>query len=148
MAPETQQLSSLSNPLVTPEQLITTSSQLDQIPADLEQSLRFAAAQLTQAAGVLLRLPQEIIARAIVILYRFYVGAEGGSFRINAAKVRSRLSRETLLRLNCPGCLGGMPLSRRQTLLPPSTYSHPAKRLHLPHLPRFSPQFFYKPTST
>ncbi|KAL9634397.1 MAG: hypothetical protein Q9164_004114 [Protoblastenia rupestris] len=86
MALETQQLSSLSNPLVTPEQLITTSTQLDQIPADLEQSLRFAAAQLTQAAGILLRLPQEIIARAIVILYRFYVGAEGGSFRTNAAK--------------------------------------------------------------
>ncbi|KAK3167597.1 hypothetical protein OEA41_010724 [Lepraria neglecta] len=86
MAPEPDQLSSLSNPLTTIEQLSTSSSQLDRVPADLESSLRFAGAQLTQAAGILLRLPQEIIAQAIVILYRFYVGSEGGSFRINAVK--------------------------------------------------------------
>ncbi|KAL9097374.1 MAG: hypothetical protein Q9163_006344 [Psora crenata] len=86
MTPEAHELYSLSNPLVTPEQLTTTSSQLDGVPADLEQSLRFAGAQLTQAAGILLQLPQEIIAQAIVILYRFYVGAEGGSFKINAVK--------------------------------------------------------------
>ncbi|KAL2055604.1 hypothetical protein ABVK25_003846 [Lepraria finkii] len=86
MAPEPNQLSSLSNPLATIEQLSTSSSQLDGVPADLESSLRFAGAQLTQAAGILLRLPQEIIAQAVVILYRFYVGSEGGSFRINAVK--------------------------------------------------------------
>ena len=80
-------VSSLSNPLATVEQLSTSSSQLDGVPPDLESSLRFAGAQLTQAAGILLRLPQEIIAQAIVIFYRFYVGAEGGSFRINALKV-------------------------------------------------------------
>lgn len=87
MGPEPDQLSSLSNPLATIEQLSTSSSQLDGVPADLESSLRFAGAQLTQAAGILLRLPQEIIAQAVVILYRFYVGSEGGSFRINAVKV-------------------------------------------------------------
>jgi hypothetical protein len=80
-------LHTLSNPLATIEQLSTSSSQLDGIPADLERSLRFAGAQLTQAAGILLRLPQEIIAQAIVIFQRFYVGSEGGSFRINAVKV-------------------------------------------------------------
>ena len=80
-------VSSLSNPLATVEQLSTSSSQLDGVPPDLESSLRFAGAQLTQAAGILLRLPQEIIAQAIVIFYRFYVGSEGGSFRINALKV-------------------------------------------------------------
>ena len=89
MISDTDQLFSLSNPLVTVEQLSTSSSQLDGIPADLETSLRFAGAQLTQAAGILLRLPQEIIAQAIVIFYRFYVGPEGGSFRINALKVFS-----------------------------------------------------------
>ena len=88
MAPEDEQLSSLSNPLATVDQLSTSSSQLDGIAADLESSLRFAGAQLTQAAGILLRLPQEIIAQAIVIFYRFYLGSEGGSFRINAVKVR------------------------------------------------------------
>ena len=88
MAPEAVQPSSLSNPLATIDQLSTSSSQLDGVPADLESSLRFAGAQLTQAAGILLRLPQEIIAQAIVIVYRFYTGSEGGSFRINAVKVR------------------------------------------------------------
>lgn len=90
MAPE--QLSSLSNPLATVEQLSTSSSQLDGVPAELESSLRFAGAQLTQAAGILLRLPQEIIAQAVVIMYRFYVGSEGGSFRINAVKVTGKPS--------------------------------------------------------
>lgn len=90
MAPEPQDLAGLSNALATIEQLSTSSSQLDGVPADLENSLRFAGAQLTQAAGILLRLPQEIIARAIVIFYRFYLGSEGGSFRINALKVCKR----------------------------------------------------------
>lgn len=86
MAPEPD-VSSLSNPLATVEQLSTSSSQLDGVPPELESSLRFAGAQLTQAAGILLRLPQDIIAQAIVIFHRFYVGSEGGSFRINALKV-------------------------------------------------------------
>lgn len=89
MVPEPEQLHTLSNPLVTVEQLATSSSQLDGVPADLERSLRFVGAQLTQVAGILLRLPQEIIAQAIVIFYRFYVGPEGGSFKINALKVCS-----------------------------------------------------------
>ena len=87
MAAQAEQLSSLSNPLAMIDQLSTSSSQLDGVPADLESSLRFAGAQLTQAAGILLGLPQDIIAQAIVIFYRFYIGSEGGSFRINAVKV-------------------------------------------------------------
>lgn len=82
-----EQLLSLSNLLATPEQLSSSSSQLDGIPVNLEHSLRYAGVLLTQAAGILLRLPQEIIAHAIVIFQRFYVGPEGGSFKINAAKV-------------------------------------------------------------
>ena len=88
MALNLDQLSSLSNPLATVDQLSASSSQLDQVPADLENSLRFAGAQLTQAAGILLRLPQEIIAQAIVTFYRFYVGPEGGTFRLNPLKVQ------------------------------------------------------------
>ena len=86
MAIETQVLT-LSNPLVTPEQLSNSSSQLDGVPPDLETSIRYTGALLTQAAGILLRLPQEIIGRAIVIFTRFYVGPEGGSFRLHPAKV-------------------------------------------------------------
>lgn len=88
MAPqEFRPLSHLSNPLATAEQLSSSGSQLDGIPAELEASVIFAGVQLTQAAGVLLRLPQDIIACAIVIFQRFFVGAEGGSLRDYGAKV-------------------------------------------------------------
>ncbi|CBY00112.1 hypothetical protein IAQ61_002691 [Plenodomus lingam] len=73
------QPSPLANPMATIAQLETSGSQLDGIPIDLEDSIRFAGARLTQAAGQLLRLPQEVIAQAIVIFMRFWVGPEGGS---------------------------------------------------------------------
>ncbi|SMR45697.1 unnamed protein product [Zymoseptoria tritici ST99CH_3D1] len=78
MAPITEP-SHLLNPLVTSLQLETSSSQLDGIPKDIEDSTRFATASLIQAAGILLHLPQEIIAQAIVVLSRFWVGPDGGS---------------------------------------------------------------------
>lgn len=81
-------LESLSNALATPAQLSTSSSSLDGVPSDLETSIRYAGAQLTQAAGVLLRLSQDIIAQAIVTFTRFWIGPEGGSLRIYSAKVR------------------------------------------------------------
>lgn len=87
MAPEAPPLSHLSNPLATPEQLSASGSQLDGIPADLETSILFAGARLTQAAGILLRLPQDIIASAIITYSRFWVGSEGGSLREYGAKV-------------------------------------------------------------
>ncbi|KAJ4305446.1 hypothetical protein N0V90_000977 [Kalmusia sp. IMI 367209] len=71
--------SPLANPLATVAQLETSGSQLDGIPPNLENSARFAGAQLTQAAGVLLRLPQEVIAQALVVFMRFWTGPEGGS---------------------------------------------------------------------
>ncbi|KAF2678432.1 hypothetical protein K458DRAFT_316981 [Lentithecium fluviatile CBS 122367] len=73
------QPSPLANPLATVAQLEESGSRLDGIPADLENSIRFAGARLTQAAGILLRLPQEVIAQAIVVFMRFWVGPEGGS---------------------------------------------------------------------
>ncbi|KAK8246885.1 cyclin-like protein [Phyllosticta capitalensis] len=84
MAPT--QTSQLSNPLAAPGQLAQSGSQLDGVPADLEDSIRFAGARLTQLAGVLLRLPQDIIAQAIVTFMRFWVGAEGGSLLEYGAK--------------------------------------------------------------
>lgn len=82
-------LATLSNPLATPSQLSTSPSQLDGVPSDLEVSVRYAGAKLTQAAGVLLRLPQDIIAQAIVIYLRFWTGSEGGSMMVHGAKVGS-----------------------------------------------------------
>jgi hypothetical protein len=82
------QPSPLANPLATAAQLETTGSLLDGIPADLEDSVRFAGARLTQAAGVLLRLPQEVIAQAIVVFMRFWVGTDGGSLVEFGGEVR------------------------------------------------------------
>ncbi|KAF2233883.1 cyclin domain protein [Viridothelium virens] len=77
MAPIITGLSHLANPLATPEQLATSPSQLDGVPSDLEVSLRYAGARLTQIAGILLRLPQDIVAQAVVIFTRFWVGESG-----------------------------------------------------------------------
>ena len=92
MAPVVTGLSHLTNPLVTPEQLATSSSQLDGVPLDLEVSLHYAGARLTQVAGILLRLPQDIIAQAIVIFTRFWVG-EGGSLLEFGVKVSATKPR-------------------------------------------------------
>ncbi|KAJ5672637.1 hypothetical protein N7507_001764 [Penicillium longicatenatum] len=79
-------LKQLSNALATVDQLSNSSSSIDGVPSDLETSIRCAGAQLTQAAGVLLGLSQDIIAQAIVIFTRFWLGADGGSLRIYSAK--------------------------------------------------------------
>ncbi|KAK4493849.1 hypothetical protein PRZ48_015034 [Zasmidium cellare] len=78
MAPISE-ASHLLNPLATSLQLETSASQLDGVPKDVEDSVRFETARLVQAAGILLRLPQEIIAQAIVTLQRFWTGPDGGS---------------------------------------------------------------------
>jgi len=92
MAPAIQQLSHLANPLATAEQLSSSGSQLDGIPEDLETSMLFGGARLTQMAGTLLRLPQDIVAQAIVIFMRFWTGAEGGSLREYAVKALKTIS--------------------------------------------------------
>lgn len=79
-------LTFISNPLATPTQLSNSASQLDGVPPDLEASIRYACVKLTQAAGILLRLPQDIIAQAIVIFTRFWIGSEGGSLMVHSAK--------------------------------------------------------------
>jgi hypothetical protein len=88
-------LTHLSNALATPGQLSASSSSIDGVPSDLEASIRCAGAQLTQAAGVLLHLSQDIIAQAIVIFTRFWLGADGGSLRIYSVKVSNLSSAFT-----------------------------------------------------
>ncbi len=80
--------SSLVNPLAYAAQLGASGSQLDGIPADLETSVKFASSRLIQVAGVLLRLPQDVIAQAIIIFTRFWVGPDGGSLRDYGAQVK------------------------------------------------------------
>ena len=81
--------SHLCNPLATIEQLSVSASRLDGVPKDLEDSVRYHGAVLTQSAGVLLRLPQEVIARAIVIGSRTWIGPDGGSLREHSMEVDS-----------------------------------------------------------
>lgn len=87
------EVSHLANPLVSSTQLETSATQLDGVPKELEDSVRFATARLLQAAGILLRLPQELIAQSIILLYRFWVGADGGSMLETDPKVRQITSR-------------------------------------------------------
>jgi hypothetical protein len=78
----------LCNQLVAASQLETSSSQLDGVPPSLEDAIRFHSAHLLQAAGILLRLPQDLIAQAIVLLFRYWTGPDGGSMLDSDAKVR------------------------------------------------------------
>lgn len=61
----------LANPLVTSDQIL----RLNGLDNENDQSVRFAQYQLTSAAGVLLRLSQDVIAHAIVLLQRFLVAS-------------------------------------------------------------------------
>jgi len=75
-------VSFLTNPIASPEQLVSSPSHSDGLPADLEVSLRWAGSSLIQSAGILLRLPQTTIATAIILLQRFYLLASFRSFSV------------------------------------------------------------------
>ncbi|KAL8408224.1 hypothetical protein RB594_006861 [Gaeumannomyces avenae] len=62
----------LSNPLATAEQLYRWSS-LSALPVDLLDAIFFATQCLTQAAGLLLQLPQSTTAQANVLIARFWL---------------------------------------------------------------------------
>jgi hypothetical protein len=71
-APPSTKMSHLSNPLATAAQLYQQTS-AHALPIELQDSIRFYTARLTQAAGILLRLPQEITAQANVLLFRYWL---------------------------------------------------------------------------
>jgi hypothetical protein len=85
-----KEFSHLANPLAASSQLETSASQLDGVPGELEVSIRFETARLLQAAGIFLHLPQELIAQSIIILYRYWIGADGGSLLEHDSKVGVR----------------------------------------------------------
>jgi hypothetical protein len=62
----------LSNPLATGEQLFQYKS-LTSLPQDLLDMIYFSTQCLTQAAGMLLQLPQSVTAQASVILARYWL---------------------------------------------------------------------------
>lgn len=116
----THATNALINPLATNEQLQVSSSQLDGVPVELENSIRFAACRFIQAAGVLLGLSQDIIAQAIVLFTRFWIGSEGGSLKIYGAEVRIKHSSirvaYVLMHFGALGCCRSLPLPGRQSL--------------------------------
>jgi hypothetical protein len=65
-------MSHLWNPLATAQQLEDSNAD-NALPVELQDSIRYSTARLTQAAGILLRLPQDIAAQAVVDLMRFWV---------------------------------------------------------------------------
>jgi hypothetical protein len=65
-------MSHLWNPLATTRQLEESNAN-NVLPGELQDSIRFYTARITQAAGILLRLPQDIAAQAVVVLMRFWV---------------------------------------------------------------------------
>ncbi|KAI1377510.1 cyclin-like protein [Hypoxylon crocopeplum] len=62
----------MTNPLATVDQLYRRSS-FGALPTDLQDIVFFATQTLTQAAGVLLRIPQSVTAQACVILARYWL---------------------------------------------------------------------------
>ncbi|KAJ9158044.1 Cyclin domain-containing protein [Coniochaeta hoffmannii] len=65
-------MSHLANPLATPDQLYRRSN-FSALPTDLQDLIFFQSQTLTQAAGLLLQLPQSVTAQANVILARFWL---------------------------------------------------------------------------
>lgn len=62
----------MTNPLVTAEQLYQRNN-LNLLPNDLQDVIFFMTQSLTQAAGVLLQLPQSVTAQANVVLARYWL---------------------------------------------------------------------------
>ncbi|KAK7748846.1 hypothetical protein SLS53_000870 [Cytospora paraplurivora] len=71
----------MTNPLATAEQLYQC-RHLSSLPDDLQDVILYATQCLTQAAGVLLQLPQSITAQANVVLARYWL-AETRPFMSN-----------------------------------------------------------------
>ncbi|KAB5535202.1 cyclin-like protein [Coniochaeta sp. 2T2.1] len=62
----------LTNPLATPDQIYRRSN-FSALPTDLQDLIFFQSQLLTQAAGLLLQLPQSVTAQANVLLARFWL---------------------------------------------------------------------------
>ncbi|KAI1470774.1 cyclin-like protein [Daldinia caldariorum] len=62
----------MTNPLATVDQLYQRTS-FSALPSDLQDAIFFTTQCLTQAAGILLRIPQSVTAQANVILARYWL---------------------------------------------------------------------------
>lgn len=62
----------MTNPLATADQLYRRNT-LSSLPRDLQETIFYSTQVLTQAAGLLLRLPQSVTAQANVLLARYWL---------------------------------------------------------------------------
>ncbi|KAI1105824.1 cyclin-like protein [Jackrogersella minutella] len=62
----------MKNPLATPDQLYQRTS-FSALPSDLQDMIFFTTQVLTQAAGILLRIPQSVASQAGVVLARYWL---------------------------------------------------------------------------
>lgn len=70
--PRRLKMAHMLNPLATVEQLYQRNS-FSSLPSELQDAVFFATQCLTQAAGLLLQLPQSVTTQANVILARYWL---------------------------------------------------------------------------
>lgn len=80
----------LTNPLATPSQLYNRNS-FSSLPQDLQESVFIATQCLTQAAGLLLELPQSVTAQANVLLARYWLVDSPLAHELSASPLPIRL---------------------------------------------------------
>lgn len=79
----------MTNPLATAEQLYRRISSFGALPSDLQDAIFIATQSLTQAAGLLLRLPQSVTARANVVLARYWLEESPLSYEVSDVSAAS-----------------------------------------------------------
>lgn len=124
-------MSHMTNPLATPEQLYQRRS-IGSLPTELQDVIFFATQCLTQAAGLLLQLPQSTTAQANVILARYWLVEP---MMTHEFSVRPPPPSPFLPPTNPPpGRLRRGPLPHHQSRPLPRHPTRHRPRLHLPPL--------------
>lgn len=143
-------MSHMINPLATPEQLYQRRS-FSALPTELQDAIFFSTQCLTQAAGLLLQLPQSVTAQANVILARYWLEEPMMSHEFSVSRsLPPTLTPQKLPQLGhplthlslLPGHFSRLRLPNRQTIPIPSLPTRPRPRLQLPalsHLDFLSP---------
>ncbi|KAJ2452808.1 hypothetical protein GGF42_003951 [Coemansia sp. RSA 2424] len=80
---------SLRNPLLTPEQIARSPSQRQGMSQELELDMRAYGCHLIEAAGIVLRVPQVVMASAQVLFQRFYYLASFQDFPLRGTVLGS-----------------------------------------------------------
>ncbi|KAJ1733807.1 hypothetical protein LPJ72_002676 [Coemansia sp. Benny D160-2] len=75
---------SLRNPLLTPAQISASPSETLGLPAELEAEMRAYGCHLIEAAGIVLRVPQVVMACAQILFQRFYYVASFQDFSLRS----------------------------------------------------------------